>query len=577
MTPVAGLLVLLVAPAAPLALAIAALLRPSSIRLAAYAICAALPALATSLLMPTGIAATLPWLLEGSDFGLDTTGRIFLFCSAALWAACALYARDSVGRDHRTRFFACFLLAMGGNFGLIIARDMLSFYTFFTLMSLAAYGLIVHDGSDGARRAGRVYVALVIAGDLMLYGALALLTFDTGGSLLFEAARAAVVESANRDLILALLVLGFGVKVGLLGMHVSLPLIYAAAPTAAAAALAGAMLNAGLLGWLRMLPLGADGLSGWGGLLIGLGVAAAFYGVIVGLLQRRATEMLAYSSISQVGIVTLALGFGLGVPSAAPSILAAVTLYATHHAFAKAALFLGNGIRPLTHGAGFTRVVGVIALLLPALALTGAPLTSGLLVKDALKEALSAGDGRWEWLASLLPFTALATTLIMARFLWQVRRRREIARREPASSAMQVAFMSVVVLTATATWALPLPRPTALWSPGVLWSAIWPVVLGAAVAAVAARYLRRPVEIAPGDVLAAAARLARFGGQLWNALAARWLPELRDRVRSRVAARKQPTWLWLVIRTEATLARWHASVALFIVLVLGLWLAGHLR
>src|SRR5690606_41707942 len=62
-----------------------------------------------------------------------------------------------------------------------VARDMLSFYLFFVLMSFAAYGLVVHDGSAASRHAGRVYMILLVAGDMMLYAAMVLAALDTGG------------------------------------------------------------------------------------------------------------------------------------------------------------------------------------------------------------------------------------------------------------------------------------------------------------------------------------------------------------------------------------------------------------
>src|SRR5690606_8592228 len=166
---VAHLLVMLMTPLAPLALGLTVLLAPSSRALQAAAVLAPLPALATSVAMPSGIGATLPWLLEGSEFGLDPIGRTFLLAASAIWLAAALFAVGAPPEHARGRFFAFFLFAMAGNLGLIVAQDMLAFYLFFSLMSFSAYGLVVHDGSRAARRAGSVYIALVVAGDMMLY------------------------------------------------------------------------------------------------------------------------------------------------------------------------------------------------------------------------------------------------------------------------------------------------------------------------------------------------------------------------------------------------------------------------
>src|SRR5690606_36341371 len=126
MTGLEALVLLLLTPLVPFALALAP---PRWRRTGAWqtaAALAALPALATSALMPAGMAATLPWLLEGSEFGLDVPGRAFLFFSAAVWLAAGVQARLSVPPPERSRFFLFFLLVMSGNLGLIVARDMLA-------------------------------------------------------------------------------------------------------------------------------------------------------------------------------------------------------------------------------------------------------------------------------------------------------------------------------------------------------------------------------------------------------------------------------------------------------------------
>ena len=115
---------------------------------------APLPALAVAITMPVGTGLSLPWLLLGTELGLDETGRVFLLFSSLLWLAASLYGiRDTAARPHGTRYRVFFLLAMAGNLGLIVAQDLLSFYLGFTLMGLAAYGLIAHPATRRARRA----------------------------------------------------------------------------------------------------------------------------------------------------------------------------------------------------------------------------------------------------------------------------------------------------------------------------------------------------------------------------------------------------------------------------------------
>ncbi|HSB24135.1 MAG TPA: complex I subunit 5 family protein, partial [Burkholderiaceae bacterium] len=352
---------------------------------------AALPALAVALLAPPG-AVDLPWLFLGARFGLDDCSRIFLLFTAALWLAGGLHAAGYLhGDPRRDTFWLFWLGAMAGNFGLVLALDAASFYVFFALMSFASYGLVVHARTPEAVEAGRVYLALVVVGELALFAAIAL-AWHAAGSLRFDAIAASLDESPQRDAVIALTLVGFGIKVGALPLHVWLPLAHPVAPTPASAVLSGAMIKAGLLGWLRMLPLGGAAALAWGETLIALGLAAAFAAALAGATQRQAKAALAYSSISQMGFITVAVGVALAIPAAAPAAITAATLYAFHHALAKGALFLGVSLA----GAAtpWARAMWMLGVALPALALAGAPLTSGYAAKTALKSALPPGlDG----------------------------------------------------------------------------------------------------------------------------------------------------------------------------------------
>lgn len=587
MSPLVHLLVMLTTPLAPLALALVVLLRPESRWPRAAAVLAPVPALVTGLFMPTGIGATLPWLLEGSEFGLDDVGRLFLLGSGAIWLVSAAFALRGPPDERRGRFFAFFLLAMAGNLGLIVAFDMLAFYLFFSLMSFSAYGLVVHDGTQAARRAGLVYVVLVVAGDMMLYAALVPAALDAGGAVLFAEVRESIAVSPHRDMVIALTVAGFGVKSGALGLHVALPLIYRSAPIPAAAAFAGAMLHAGLLGWLRLLPLGSE-LPRWGGVLIGLGIAGVIYGAVVGVLQRDVRSVLAYSSISQMGIMLAGVGAALKAPGSATVIAVALAIYALHHAFAKGALLLGVGVAARGSRERIRRAAIRAGLLLPALALPGLPLTSGMPAKEQLKEAIVGVGAPWaDALADLLPWTAVATTLIVARFLWIVwpvprgaagsvseRFRGTASRPSPGGgiSALAVgAWVAALAGTALAVWVQPIPLEPGLWRAGVLWELTWPAALGALIAAVVARALagRRVPWIPASDFAVPLGRWLQHAVGAWRSFASGPLPAARNRVRDEsTAAFRDRRWGVSASAIERVLGDFGIAVVVLIVVTL---------
>eukprot|EP01035_Chromulina_nebulosa_P057631 gene57631-78962_t len=125
---------------------------------------------------------------------------------------------------------------MAGNLGLVLAQDAASFYVFFALMSFASYGLVVHSRTPEALHAGRVYLALVVLGELALFAAIAL-AWQAAGSLNFADIGPALAVSPWRDAVIGLTLVGFGIKVGALPLHVWLPLAHPVAPTPASAVL----------------------------------------------------------------------------------------------------------------------------------------------------------------------------------------------------------------------------------------------------------------------------------------------------------------------------------------------------
>lgn len=468
---------------------------------------AALPALAVALFAPPG-AVDLPWLFLGARFGLDDGSRIFLLFTAVLWLAGGLHAVGYLHDDPRRDTFWLFWLgAMAGNLGLVLALDVASFYVFFALMSFASYGLVVHTRNPAALEAGRVYLALVVVGELALFAAIALAWY-AAGSLRFDTIAATLAESPQRHAVIALTLVGFGIKVGALPLHVWLPLAHPVAPTPASAVLSGTMIKAGLLGWLRLLPLGAAAAPAWGETLMTLGLAAIFAAALAGATQRQAKAALAYSSISQMGFATVAVGVALAVPAAAPAAITAATLYAFHHALAKGALFLGVSLA----GAAtpWARALWMLGVALPMLALAGAPLTSGYAAKAALKSALPAG---FDGLAAALTVAAAGTSLVMLRTGWLLRQGAGGGTHAP--NVAMWAGWGLLVAVSLLGWPA-VGRIADLWpTTADAWlGAIWPLLLGATLAALVAVWrrrtaARRDLAVPPGDLLAPLLALAR--------------------------------------------------------------------
>ena len=460
---------------------------------------AALPGLAAALLLTDDARLELPWLLLGTSLGSDQVARLFLAFTSVLWLAAGIYAAP-VMRDgpHAGRFRVFFLLAMAGNLWLILGQDLASFYLGFALMGLASYGLVVHEGDADALRAGRVYLAMALAGEMALFVALVMIARHTG-TMTPEPAEL----TGLGNLAIGLLILGLAVKAGLVPLHVWLPLAHPAAPVPASAVLSGAMIKVALLGWLRFLPVGEEALVGWGLLLVFMGLISLLFAIPVGLVQANPKVILAYSSVSKMGLLSLTLGLLLLDPGLAPAGILALTLYAVHHGLTKGGLFLGVGLR--LHAPLQGLILAGSSLL--ALTIAGLPPTSGAVAKFGIKPILAGTD--WSWLTQVVAFSTAATTLLMARFLWVVWRLSPHP--EPGYAAGTLAWGGLIALTVV--YSLTLGTAQA-WLTNAL-----PVVIGLALSGAVALVARlkpgllSPLvgRVPPGDLLRLAGPVLAVG------------------------------------------------------------------
>ncbi len=491
-------LLMLAAILVPAGMALACASERARARMPGLLALAPLPALAAAL-FATG-APPLVWDAGHARFtlGLDTSAGMLLGATAFLWSAAGAYAATYLREDPAAgRFAVSWLLTLTGSAGVFIAGDLATFYLTFTLVSLAAYGLVVHDQTPRAHYAGVIYIVLAVLGEISLLLSFALLhAASPGASLAIADVLPTLRGAPGQGLIIAGLVIGFGLKAGLVPVHMWLPLAHPVAPMPASAVLSGAVIKAGIIGLIRFLPPG-EALPGWGEALVVLGFLTAFYGVAIGITQSNPKTVLAYSSVSQMGVTASLLGLALVAGQPGWAVLAA--FYAVHHVLAKGAMFLAVGV---IGGCG-ARVLkwALVPVGLLVLGFGGLPLTGGGLAKLAVKEVL--GDGIASLLASL---SAVGTTVLMMHFL------RLLARKAPADASETPVFGLVwpwLLLSAAAMvapWALWLGAglgtvaDTLAWAD--VWKGLWPVLAGLALSLALARWGGALPAIPEGDLLA---------------------------------------------------------------------------
>jgi formate hydrogenlyase subunit 3/multisubunit Na+/H+ antiporter MnhD subunit len=273
-----------------------------------------------------------------------------------------------------------------------------------------------------------------------------------------------------------------------------MPLAYTVAPIPAAAVLSGAAVKAGVIGFIRFLPLGTA-MPGWGEALAAAGIFSAFYGVLVGITQENPKTILAYSSVSQMGLLAAALGMGLAAGDA--DVALGASFSAAHHVLVKGGLFLAIGV---SAASGPRRWPVLIPAAVLALGLGGLPFSGGMLAKFAVKAQL--GDGI---VGTLTTLSAVGSTLLMLHFL---RRLVQTTPRDSATAAptglvrpwLIMAFAAVAV-----PWVLyPASGSGTLLNalaPETLWAALWPVLIGGVLAVGLWRWGHRLPRVPEGDVV----------------------------------------------------------------------------
>jgi formate hydrogenlyase subunit 3/multisubunit Na+/H+ antiporter MnhD subunit len=358
-----------------------------------------------------------PWV-----FGLDALSAVFLLAVAVAGTASALYGVTYLGRAHRSRpreagvahlLMAVLVAAM---MVVVAARAVVPFLIAWEIMALAAYFLVVFEHQrPEVGRAGLLYLALTHAGTLALFALFAAWAGD-GRDLTFAAlaARAASLP-AGGALVLVLALLGFGVKAGLVPLHVWLPEAHAAAPSHVSAVMSGVVIKMGIYGLMRVVVLLGAPPAWWGWLVVALGAASGVLGVLWALAQHDLKRLLAFHSVENVGIILLGIGAGsLGVTYGHPAMavlgFAGAALHTLNHALFKSLLFFGAGAVAQATGTRDVERLGGLARRMPGTAaafLVGAAAIVGL-------PPLNGFVSEWLVYRSLLPGAATAATAASA-------------------------------------------------------------------------------------------------------------------------------------------------------------------
>ncbi len=302
-------LLLLFVPGLPLLLAFPALRQWLPWRGLRYL--SVLPAVIVIAVIPASYSVEPSWLLFSVELGIETGSRLLLAVSVLLWIWLMLLLPVSK-KQAEDRYFTVFLmLTMAGNFGVILATDLVAFFVFSTLLGYGFYGLLASADNNREQRAGRVYLILLIVADIALFEVL-LITSMVTDTLGFAEVHHAMAQSDSLALYLALVVFAFVVKAGIWPFHFWLVHAFRCVRPVMALLLLAVPVTIALLGMLRWLPLGEITVPEAGLFVQGIGAATLLYAIVFAVLDSLKKKSLSMLSIHGVLLATAVFTIGIG-------------------------------------------------------------------------------------------------------------------------------------------------------------------------------------------------------------------------------------------------------------------------
>ncbi len=346
----------------------------------------------------------------GSAFSLGVDGFSFpMVLLGTLLTVVTILASSCIAK-HVRGYFALILLLESGMLGVFMARDWSLFYVFWELTLIPLFFLIDRWGGANKHRAALNFVLYTMGGSVFMLVAL-LLLYDANPGHSFDIASIAqgartLTQEAQILIFLGLLI-GFGVKVPIFPLHGWLPLAYVEAPSPIPILLSGILAKMGSYGLIRaaeMLPLAVQALQGW---LAALGMISMIYGGVLAWHQRDLKKMVAYSSMSHMGVVLL------GIATLNEAGLTGAVMQMVAHGLVAGSLFLLIGLlyerthtRDIADYSSLVQVMPRFAFfsVLALVAAVGFPGTAGFVAEI---HVLVGGFARWSGWVIILSLSVL--------------------------------------------------------------------------------------------------------------------------------------------------------------------------
>jgi formate hydrogenlyase subunit 3/multisubunit Na+/H+ antiporter MnhD subunit len=294
------------------------------------------------------------WSLPMGDLALrlDPLAAWFIMPLLLVSALAAVYGAEYLRSSHSDRLGSAgffFNLLVASMVAVILASDAVLFLIAWEVMSVSSFFLVTfEDERESVCEAGWIYLVATHLGTGFLLAFFVLMGRETGTMDMQRWAELGVGDPRLAGILFLLAVIGFGTKAGLMPFHVWLPEAHPAAPSHVSAVMSGIMIKTGVYGLVRVLGMLGEPSLWWGWTLVGAGLLSGVGGVLFALAQHDLKRLLAYSSVENVGLITVGLGFGLLGTATQNHLLTVLGFggalaHVLNHALFKSLLFLGAG------------------------------------------------------------------------------------------------------------------------------------------------------------------------------------------------------------------------------------------
>jgi len=372
----------------------------------------------------------LPWLHWHLNF--DHLSGFFIAIIGIVTTAVSIFGPSYV-RDYERGYYSQTLMGIAtglfvaGMQLVVLADDTFAFMIAWELMSVSSYLLVAYEHFESAnRRAAFIYLLMAQIGAILILLAFGVLS-GFGSDLSFAALRVNELSPFWMAIAFTLAFAGFGMKAGIVPLHLWLPEAHPVAPSHISALMSGVMLKIAIYGFIRFTfdLLGSTPWT-WGVAVLIVGSITALYGVLYALMQHDLKRLLAYHSVENIGIIFIGLGlamifFGSGYPKLGLLGLIGALYHTLNHALFKSLLFLGAGAilqrsheYNLDHMGGLIRHMPWTALffLIGCLSISALPPFNGFVSEWLIfQTALQATVLKGGVLRALIPITAAMLAL----------------------------------------------------------------------------------------------------------------------------------------------------------------------